>query len=199
LAKLGPALIDPQVVKAYEHPIRIDILCRLQEEPSSPTRISRQMPNVSLNLVAHHMKVLQQLGCIELIETVEKRGATEHIYRAIDPRVISDRAWEQLPAEARHPMAANLLRLLSADLARALAAGTFDGGPETHLSRTPMRLDKEGWSEVARVLERALEEVIEIGERTAARIDESDESDEEAIGARVAILQFAVPPHSDED
>jgi DNA-binding transcriptional ArsR family regulator len=193
LSKRAPALVDARLIKAYEHPIRVEILCLLRAGPSSPTRLSRQLQNVSLNLVSHHIKVLQELGCIELVETVEKRGAIEHLYRALDPRVLGDREWRELTPEVRYALTGKTLRLLSGELARALTAGTLDEEANSHISRSPLKLDKEGWSEVAAILERALGEVLEAGEKSIDRIADSGE---ESVDARVAIMHFTVPEES---
>ncbi len=34
--------------------------------------------------LAYHIRVLRQLGFIELVETRQRRGALEHFYRATD-------------------------------------------------------------------------------------------------------------------
>jgi DNA-binding transcriptional ArsR family regulator len=187
LAKRGPELIDPRLTKALEHPIRVEILAALREGPTSATRIQRRLDNVSLNLVSHHMKVLKELGCVELVETVNKRGAREHIYRAMGSFVVSDEEWANLTPKMRQPLMASVLRFISSDLARSLSTGRFDELLGTHLSRTPLSLDQEGWTEIGDVLARALDEVIEIGSSSSKRIEESDEA---PILATVAILQF---------
>ena len=175
------------MAKALEHPTRIEILSILREGPTSPARIQRQMENVSLNLVSHHMKVLKELGFAELVETVSRRGAKEHIYRLGRSPVISDEAWDELTPKMRLPITATVLRLISNDLARSLGTGLFDEIPDVHLSRSPLKLDGEGWSEVVALLMRTLDEVIEIGSRSSERLKTSDET---PIAATVAIMQF---------
>ena len=39
---------------------------------------------LDLRSVAYHVRVLKKLGCIELVETLPRRGAVEHVYRAAD-------------------------------------------------------------------------------------------------------------------
>jgi DNA-binding transcriptional ArsR family regulator len=187
LAKQGPDLIDPRLAKALEHPIRIEILTVLREGPSSPTRIQRELENVSLNLVAHHMKVLKELGFVELVETVRRRGAKEHIYRVARSPVISNEAWDELAPKMRTPITATVLRLISNDLARSLGTGLFDAIPDVHLSRSPLKLDREGWSEVVALLTQTLDEVSEIGSRSSERLETSDEI---ATLVTVALMQF---------
>jgi DNA-binding transcriptional ArsR family regulator len=187
LAKRGPDLIDPRLAKALEHPIRIEILSVLQQGSSSPTKIQRQLETVSLNLVAHHIKVLKELGFVELVETVSRRGAKEHIYRLARSPVINDEAWDGLTPKMRLPITATVLRLLSNDLAKSIGSGLFDQLSDVHLSRSPLKLDRKGWSEMGTLLTKTLEEVIEIGARSAKRLAGSDEA---ATSVTVAIMQF---------
>lgn len=196
MAKREPALIDLRLVRAHEHPIRIEILQILTKGPNSPARICRRLKGVSLNLVSHHMKVLQEAGCIKLLETVEKGGTTEHVYEALEPRFIRAAEWEELTPKLRQPTTATILRLISADVSRALQQGTFDEGPSRHLSRSPLNLDREGWEEVVDILRRTLDEVLEVRAKSAERVASSGER---TTPARVAILQFTLPPEDDED
>lgn len=187
LAKRGPELIDPRLAKALEHPIRIKMLGILWEGPSSPARIKRRLGDVSLNLVSHHIKVLKELGCIELVETVKKRGAREHIYRAVELPVVSDEEWARMEPAARHASTIAILRLISDDLARALGSGRFEDRLDRHLSRSPLKLDEEGWTEVMGILERTLGEVLEAGTRSLKRIEKSGEP---STPMTVAIMGF---------
>lgn len=187
LSKRGPDFIDPRLVKAMEHPLRIEILTVLREGPSSPTRIQRQLGTASLNLVAHHIKVLKDLGCIELVETVSRRGAKENIYRPVGQFIISDEVWARVASTTRSPLTANVLRLISDDLARSLGAGKFDELAGMHLSRTPVRLDRQGWSELTSLLSGTLTKVIEIGDRSLERTEAGDEA---PMPATIVIMQF---------
>lgn len=189
LAKKGPDLVDPRLAKALEHPTRIAILNILWAGPSSPARIQRQLENVSLNLVAHHVKVLKDLECIELVETVTRRGAKERIYRTAGPVVIDDKAWEKITPKLRQPITASILRMISADLGRTLAAGRFDEIYDNHLSRTRLLLDQEGWAEVVGILERMLDELLHAGDKSKKRIESSGET---PIPTLIAIIQTSL-------
>jgi DNA-binding transcriptional ArsR family regulator len=187
MAKRGPNLVDPRLAKALGHPIRIEILSLLTVEPSSAARIQRQLENVSLNLVSHHIKVLKDLGCIELVETVSRRGAKERIFRAVEPFVVSAEEWDALAPKLRVPITTTILGAISNDLARSLGSGKFDELSNRHLSRTALRLDQKGWLEVVDLLVGTLGRVREIGDKSAKRVEASDEA---PISATVAIMQF---------
>jgi DNA-binding transcriptional ArsR family regulator len=184
-----PPLVDPRLLKALAHPTRVHILDILSEGPSSPVRMMRRMENISLNLVCHHVKVLRELGCIELIDTVHKRGAREHLYRTKERQFFTAEEWEAIEPKSRQPITSILLRMISEDTGRSLAEGKFDELPDNHLSRAPIELDREGWSEVVASLARTLDEVLEAHAKSAER---AYESGEELMVARVVMMQFLI-------
>lgn len=189
MARQTPTLVDPRLLRALANPIRVHILDILSEGPSSPTRMTRRMENVSLNLVSHHVKVLRDLGCIELIDTVHKRGAREHIYRTKERQFFSAEEWEAIEPKSRQPITSILLRMVSEDMGRSLSEGKFDELADNHLSRSPIELDRAGWSEVVASLARALDEVLEAHAKSAER---AYESGEELMVARVVMMQFLI-------
>lgn len=184
-----PNLVDPRLLKALAHPTRVHILDILSEGPSSPARMQRRMENISLNLVCHHVKVLRNLGCIELVETIPNRGGKEHIYRAKERQFFNDEEWAAIDPKNRQPITSILLRMVSEDAGRALSEGKFDELVDSHLSRSPLELDKQGWSEVVDSLARTLDEVLEADARSKER---AYESGEELLCARVVIMQFLI-------
>lgn len=191
-----PALIDDRLLKALSNPTRQQILDLLVEGPSSPVRMQRRMDNVSLNLVSHHIKVLKELGCIELVETKKKRGATEHIYRVIRPNMFSAEEWLKVEAAKRPPLTTNILRMISEDSTRAFFENRFDEKDDNHLSRTVLELDQEGWSEAVEALRRALDEILEANAKSAER---SQRSGEKLESSRVMIMQFPIGRYGQDD
>jgi DNA-binding PadR family transcriptional regulator len=184
-----PHLIDERVLKAQSHPIRAHILNILSEGPSSPAKMQRRMENVSLNLVCHHIKVLREIGLIELVNVRHHGGRREHTYRATKRQYFTLEEWLAIDPKFRNPISATNLRHISEDTARSVIEGKFSQLPDAHLSRSPIELDREGWQEVVTILETALEGVLEAHARSAER---SRESGEELMPARVMIMQFPI-------
>lgn len=75
--------LDPRLAKALSNDVRAHALRLLAEEAKSPKQISVEL-KLDLRSVAYHVRVLKKLGCIELVETLPRRGAVEHVYRAAD-------------------------------------------------------------------------------------------------------------------
>lgn len=191
--KPEPALLDQRLAKALVHPTRVEILGILSEGPSSPSKIAKRLDNVSLNLTSHHIKVLRELGCVELVREVTHGGRTEHIYRATKRYFLSDEEWEEVEPQDRQPITVGILRMISEDVAKSLAAGKFDELPDNHLSRSVLDVDQEGWQEIVSILSRALEEVLEANARSAER---ARLSDEELTKVRVVMMQFLMDPET---
>ena len=184
-----PTLIDPRILKAQSHPIRAHILNILSEGPNSPSRMQRRMDNVSLELVCHHIKVLRDIGLIELVRIKEHGGRKEHIYRASRRQYFSLEEWLAVDPKFRDPLIGTILRQISDDTGRAAAEGRFGELPDSHLSRSPLELDAEGWAEVVAALETALENILEAHARSKERAQVSGEA---LMLARVMMLQFPI-------
>lgn len=189
-----PALVDRRLTKALAHPTRVHILSILNEGPSSPSKITKRLDNVSLNLTSHHIKVLRELGCVELVKEVTHGGRTEHIYRATKRQFFSAEEWEKVEPMARPTITVGILQLVSEDIGKSLASGKFDELPDNHLSRSPLDVDREGWREIVEILERALGEVLEVNARSAER---ARLSGEDLMKIRVVMMQFLLGPTRD--
>jgi hypothetical protein len=72
--------------KVFTHALRVKILRTLQNLGTcSPNVFSEGTKGteeeVDLNTVAYHFRVLAKANAIELVDKVQRRGATEHVYR----------------------------------------------------------------------------------------------------------------------
>ena len=183
-------LVDPRLAKALSHPMRTRILAILNERVASPNEIAgligERLPNVS-----YHVRALQELGCIELVDTAQRRGAIEHYYRAVVRPFFSDRDWKKLPRSGRQAVSDVALQMVWDDLSAAIKAGTFDSRPDRHLSRSPLVLDDEGWKAVAKLLNDMIGQVEKVASASASRLKKSGES---GIPTTVVAMQFELPP-----
>jgi DNA-binding transcriptional ArsR family regulator len=181
--------VEQIVAKAFAHPLRVQILIILNEKVASPNMLAQQLDE-SLNLVAYHVRVLEKYDCIELVDTKQRRGATEHFYRATRRQLLTDDQWAQMPASLRPGMAAAILKSIFEDIETASKGGTLDQVDDAHVSRTPMVLDQEGWSEVSNLLDGSLSRLLEIQAEASKRLAGSDE---DGTLAKVHLLHFKSP------
>ena len=189
------------IFNALKHPLRVRILEVLNEGPRSPSQfveeglIPKELFNSyqqALSLASYHFRELEKEGCLEVVESIPRRGAVEHVYRGMTPLVFfSDAEFEAMPETTRGQLSRLALQGLIARADRALSTETFDARPDRHLTWVPMQLDERGWKEVIATL------ATTFGELTQIRHDARDRlaaSGEEVIPTTVAMLGFESPP-----
>jgi DNA-binding transcriptional ArsR family regulator len=186
MAKQQAGLVDPRLAKALSHPMRARILAILNERVASPNEIAamidERLPNVS-----YHVRALQELECIELVRTAQRRGAIEHYYRALERPFFSDRDWKRLPRSGRQAMTDVALQMIWDDVSAAIRSGTFENRTDRHLSRAPLTLDERGWSELNALLAKTLQQSEEISAKSVKRLSKSEE---EGIPTRLVMMHF---------
>jgi DNA-binding transcriptional ArsR family regulator len=97
-------LSDARVIKALGHATRRSILLEFDKGGASPKEIASRL-GVPLANVSYHVKILRDLGLVELTGTTPRRGAVEHHYVAVlRPKLTPKRA-AGLPALARNAVA----------------------------------------------------------------------------------------------
>jgi hypothetical protein len=181
--------VEQIVAKAFAHPLRVQILIILNERVGSPNLISQELEQ-SLNLVAYHVRVLEKYDCIELVDTKQRRGATEHFYRATRRQFLTDSEWSRMPENLRPGLAGAMLKSVFEDINEASKSGTLDQVDDLHLSRTPMVVDKQGWADISNLLSDTLDRVLEIQAEASERIAVGDEP---GILSKVHMLHFRSP------
>lgn len=184
--------VEQIVAKAFAHPLRVQILIILNERVASPNLLAQELDQ-SLNLVAYHVRVLEKYDCIELVDTKQRRGATEHFYRATRRPFLSDNEWARMPESLRPGLSGAMLKSVFDDIEEAVEGGTFDADKDRHLSRTPLVIDKQGWTEVSTLLAETLDRVLEIQGEAGERLANSDE---DGTLSKVEIMHFRSPDPS---
>ena len=188
------------ICAVLKHPLRVRILEVLNEGPRSPSQfveeglIPREHYNnyqQALSLASYHFRELEKEGCLEVIESIPRRGAVEHVYRGM-ARIDFDAAeFEAMPQNTRRELSRISLQGLIARADRAIITETFDARPDRHLSWMPMQLDERGWEEVIDTLAATFGELIQIRHDAKDRLAASGE---EVVPATVALLGFQSPP-----
>ena len=101
--KKGAEILDPRLAKALANTQRVEILAVLSHRRISPVGYVREYGG-KLPSIAYHFKVLEAYECIELADTVKRRGALEHIYRCTKKPLLGDGDWKLLPQDLSNPL-----------------------------------------------------------------------------------------------
>jgi len=182
------------------HPLRVCILEALNEGPRSPSQFVEEglVPeeffedyNQALSLASYHFRELEKEGCLEVIESIPRRGAVEHVYRGLAEVYFDDADFERMPLGARVKLSRISLQGMIARADRAIREETFDTRSDRHLTWMPMLLDERGWREMTAALAATFGELAQIRHDAHDRLADSGE---EVIPATVAMLGFESPP-----
>ncbi|HET8567086.1 MAG TPA: winged helix-turn-helix domain-containing protein [Solirubrobacterales bacterium] len=168
-----PEAIDPRLVRSVSHPLRIKILEALTDHVASPHELAERF-DAALGGVAYHTRELDRLGALELVDTAQRRGATEHFYKATPHAFVGDRGWRKVPASVRGGVSAATLQTFLDKAIAALDAGTLDDRDDTVFRWMPLFLDEQGWKEVVAILEEATTLALAAHLRSQDRLSGSD-------------------------
>jgi DNA-binding transcriptional ArsR family regulator len=177
------------LAKALAHPLRVRILSSLHKGISSPNQLAQELGE-PLGNVSYHVKTLLEYDCVELVKTEPRRGAVEHFYRATDRAFLSDSDWAKIPASARKGISGSILESIGQSATEAMAEGTLDARSDSHLSDTPLQLDKQGWKDLNKALTETVDKATAIQKEATKRMGKEKDK---AIQTKLAIMHFEVP------
>ncbi|HEU4392267.1 MAG TPA: helix-turn-helix domain-containing protein [Solirubrobacterales bacterium] len=157
--------------RALSHPLRVRILMTMNApiRKLSPSDFCEEA-GCSMGLASYHFRELQKAGCIEVAETVQRRGATEHLYLPVKRAMAWSREWEMLGSVVKQNLAATALSGAVEVIGEAVDQGTFEGLPDSVLAWDVMRVDMPGWEKAHDILARAITELIEVGDECRERV-----------------------------
>ncbi len=179
------------------HPVRVRVLEILNERDMSPIEFCREgfaPETMDVSHVAYHFRELAEYGCLTVIEENKRRGSIEHVYRGVGRAYFSDVEWSALDGEERSRISKTVVQGLLARIEGAVMTETFDARDDRHLSWIAMRLDEQGWREMATALAAAFGEIEQIRGDAERRLAASGDA---AIPSTCAILGFESPSAPD--
>lgn len=182
-----PEAIDQRLVRSLAHPLRIQILELLTDHVASPNSLAGRL-EAGLSDVAYHTRALDRYGALELVDTAQRRGATEHFYKAKPGAFVGGPHWRKVPRSVRGGVSAATLQTFFDKAIAALQAGTLDGRDDTVLRWMPLFLDQEGCGEVASILEEATKLMLAAHLRSQDRLSEG--GSEGAVSTVVGMAAF---------
>ena len=180
-----PGELDEGLLKAISHPLRHRLLSMLDGRTASPNELAREL-GMPLGRVSYHIRLLADLGAIELVDTQPRRGALEHFYRAVTSAWFGEGDWARLPRSARRGILGHNLQQIFDWVTAAAESGGFEH-PESEVLRATLTLDEQGREEVSRVAREALERARAINAQAAERLAASDAP---PVTTELTILHF---------
>lgn len=184
--------LETRMAKALAHPLRARVLALLNERVASPNELARELGE-PLGNVSYHVKALLELGCIELVDTAQRRGAIEHYYRALTRARLDESAFKKLPASIRGELSGETMEQGIADVAKAFKAGTFDARADRHASFTQLVLDERAWGELTKQLDALVERAGQLAAESAKRLADDRSGGEQVSASLLAALYESAP------
>jgi DNA-binding transcriptional ArsR family regulator len=191
--------LDEGLIKALAHPLRWRIVESLVERgEASPVELARLLDQ-PLATVSHHVRVLRDLGSIQLTRTEQRRGALEHYYRAVMPAFFDDEQWKLIPTTLRRGLAGQVFRQVFSEAATAGGVGAFDA-VGAHLDRMLVELDHQAWQDVSQALLDLLRRIQAIqGESDARRGEDTPVRVSEVVLMHFEIAESIASAETDGD
>lgn len=184
--------IDEQLFRLLHNPGQLAALVALLGGPASKSDIAREL-GIRLNKADYDVGELEKMGLVEAIDTEIRRGQKTTIYRAVMRPVFSSEEWGELSQDERERYALWVQQLVLRDIAVAWHARTFQARAEAHTSRSPLRVDEQGWIKLSEIQDDALkagrEVEVESVERARLAGDEG-----KLINVRATMFLFEMPP-----
>jgi DNA-binding transcriptional ArsR family regulator len=169
--------LDEALLRAISHPLRHRLLGMLDGRIASPNELAREL-QLPLGRVSYHIRLLNDLGAIELVRTEPRRGALEHFYQAVTTVWFSEGDWAKLPRSARRGILGQNLQQIFTDVTTAADNGGFDH-PAGLVLRAPLNLDDDALGALAGELRAVVD-----------RARERSTGSEGGVGAELSILLF---------
>ncbi len=179
-------ITDPSVARALAHPLRTRILAALENRTASPTQLAAEL-DAPLGVVSYHVRRLHALRFLKLVKRMPRRGAVEHYYTTVAGPTITDEAWRSAPTIVKQATISAALSELGAQASAAVGYGGFDE-PGSHVSRSPVTVDAQGWAELAKELAAVLPRIERIEAESLKRLRKQDHKDEQR--ATVGLMLF---------
>lgn len=161
--------VDRRLIRALSHQLRVEIIRSLESGPKSPKQISDQIGELLAN-VSYHTKVLLDCDFIELVDTIPRRGAVEHVY-ALKRGGIGSREWQEVPPALRTSTAGSALAGFVDRAIEALDAGTVESREGSGINWVPLIVDETGWEELREILGGIEARFRAVGEKSAERLE----------------------------
>lgn len=179
-------ITDARLIKAYAHPLRLQILSLLDNRVASPKQIAQELETPLPN-TAYHVRQLASLGLVELVRRTARGGAIEHHYTAKVRPTVPDEVWAELPEIVKRAYSGGMLQQVITQMVAAAEDNGFLAS-DSHFTRTPGRLDAKGWKAISAELLKTLERIERIVEKSEARL--AADPEQEGITANVVMAFF---------
>jgi hypothetical protein len=185
--------IDRRLVQLASDPLGIRALEFFAERTASRKDVAEAL-GVSLESAGGLIEKLSKLGLIELADRRGEDDGVAEFYRALAVPFWSNEDMRELSLQERIQLAAWIAEVIYADVQEGLEAETFNARPDTHASRTRFVVDEQGWRELNRIQDDALDASFSVQAASAERLAENGGEEIHVMGAMLTVEMPAPKP-----
>lgn len=182
-------LIDHRLTKALSHPLRCAILAVANTRTISPSEYAEES-DAPISNVSYHFRKLYEYDCIEIVEELSVRGATEHRYRGCRRGLVTDANWKLLGPLVQAGIRIAGFQDLINRCEQAVAAETFDSREDAVFYWIGGGVDEIGWKKLVTSICRLINEVAEVETESNQR---AIDGESECFPVTFAVLGFESP------
>lgn len=176
--------IDRRLIRIASDPVRLQVLILLNERSAGVSEVAAEL-DVSLSTAGRHLDAMHDYGLIEVVGEVLAKGAVEPRYRALVRALIDDEEWATYNEEEQKRLTGWIVEMISADAHASVEQGTYNRRADAHASRTIPVVDEQGWKELIRIVDDALQAIFAVETASAERLAESGKSGFRALAAMI--------------
>jgi len=161
---------------AMSHPLRVRILYAMHspERRCSATDVAEES-GIDVKRLSYHMRELAAMGFVEQVDERPVRGSLEKIYGPTKRLEAWDQEWSSMPSSLKEILAASALKTGVQALGAAIDNGTFAARSDSMLGQDTFWADERGAQEALAILDKALGDLLEVGEKARVRLADAGE------------------------
>jgi hypothetical protein len=187
--------VDEQLNRLLKNPAQLAALVFLLDGPASKSDVAKEL-GVPVKKADYDVRQLDRMGLVEPVGTELRRGIQTTIFRAVMRPIWSNAEWAELSQDERERYVLWTYQLVLRDTVTAWYAKTFQARVESHSSRSPLRVDEQGWIRLNEILDTALKDASEVEVESVERARlANDES--KLLNVRAAMFCFEMPSKGD--
>jgi hypothetical protein len=191
--KDSPVPFPLRVSKVFRDELCVKIVAEANLREISAPLFHAELGGDTVERIRRRFKVLEENEWLKKTEEKtggKRRGAREHFYRATGPAIFDKEDWADVPNSIKPSYSWMIFKTLGEKVKEAILAGTFEARLDNHLSWSVLRLDQQGWEDVAAAIAALFALVLKEQEDAEDRIARSGEK---PITTTIGLAAFESP------
>lgn len=192
----SPVPFPQRIAKVFADDVCLEIIAETNLQEMSARQFHEEVGGAPVDGIRRRFKMLAEIGWLSKVSEKrggKRRGATEHFYRATAPPITGTQSWVDVPDSIRASYRWHTFEQLSDQVKEAIDAGTFEARTDNHLSWSLLRLDQQGWENVAAAVNALFAFVLDAEDEAKQRMSRTGTR---PITATLALAAFESPKNS---